>query len=138
MNDYIEIDNLVVFANHGVFHEEKVMGQRFMISLKLYSDISTAANTDAITQSINYAEVCEFVIDFTKTHRVKLIEKAAQDIAYALLDKYRLLQKVEVQVKKPWAPIGLPLDNVLVNVTRGRVISYIGIGTNICDKKGYL
>ena len=59
MNDYIEIDNLVVFANHGVFHEEKVMGQRFMISLKLYSDISTAANTDDITQSINYGEVCE-------------------------------------------------------------------------------
>ena len=138
MNDYIEIDNLVVFANHGVFHEEKVMGQRFMISLKLYSDISVAANTDDITQSINYGEVCGFVIDFTKTHRAKLIEKAAQDIAYALLDKYSLLQKVEVQVKKPWAPIGLPLDNVLVNVTRGRVISYIGIGSNIGDKKGYL
>ena len=81
MNDYIEIDNLIVFANHGVFDEEKAMGQRFMISLKLYCDISVAANTDDINQSINYGEVCEFVTEFTKIHRAKLIEKAAQDIA---------------------------------------------------------
>ncbi len=138
MNDYIEIDNLVVFANHGVFDEEEAMGQRFMISLKLYTDISNAANTDDITRSVNYGEVCEFVTEFTKTHRAKLIEKAAQDIAYALLDKYILINAVEVQMKKPWAPIGLPLDNVLVNVTRTRAVAYIGIGSNMGDKKGYL
>ncbi len=138
MKDYIEIDNLIVFANHGVFDEEKAMGQRFMISLKMHTDISNAAKTDDITQSINYGEVCEFVTEFTKTHRAKLIEKAAQDIAYALLDKYSLLQSVEVQMKKPWAPIGLPLDNVLVNVTRYRAVAYIGIGSNMGDKKGYL
>lgn len=138
MNDYIEIDNLIVFANHGVFREEETMGQRFMISLKLYADISKAANTDDISNSINYGEVCSFVTEFTKTHRAKLIEKAAQDIAYALLEKYQLLKTVEVQLKKPWAPIGLPLDNVLVNVTRGRAVAYLGIGSNIGDKKGYL
>ena len=138
MNDYIEIGNLIVFANHGVFREEETMGQRFMISLKLYADITKAANTDDISNSINYGEVCSFVTEFTKTHRAKLIEKAAQDIAYALLDKYPLLKTVEVKLKKPWAPIGLPLDNVLVNVTRGRVVAYLGLGSNIGDKKGYL
>ena len=138
MNDYIEIDNLIVFANHGVFSEEETMGQRFMISLKLYADICVAATTDEISHSINYGEVCEFVTDFTKTHRAKLIEKAAQDIAYALLDKYELLKKVEVQLKKPWAPIGLPLDNVLVNITRSKNIVYIGLGSNMGDKKAYL
>lgn len=138
MNDYIEIDNLIVFANHGVFREEETMGQRFMISLKLYADISKAANTDDISNSINYGEVCSFVTEFTKTHRAKLIEKAAQDIAYALLEKYPLLKTVEVKLKKPWAPIGLPLDNVLVNVTRGRAVAYLGIGSNMGDKKGYL
>ena len=138
MNDYIEIDNLIVFANHGVFREEETMGQRFMISLKLYADISKAANTDDISNSINYGEVCSFVTEFTKTHRAKLIEKAAQDIAYALLKKYPLLKTVEVKLKKPWAPIGLPLDIVLVNVTRGRAVAYLGLGSNMGDKKGYL
>lgn len=138
MKDYIEIENLIVFANHGIFREEETMGQRFMISLKLYSDISEAANTDDISNSVNYGEVCSFVTEFTKTHRAKLIEKAAQDIAYALLLEYPLLQAVEVKLKKPWAPIGLPVDNVLVNVTRKRETVCLSIGSNMGDKKGYL
>ncbi len=138
MKDYIEIDNLIVFANHGVFDEEKTMGQRFMISLKLYTDITLAAKTDDITKSINYGEVCEFATEFTKSHRAKLIERAGEELAYALLEKYPTLSGVEVQFKKPWAPIGLPVDNVLVNVTRKREVTYIGLGSNMGDKKGYL
>ena len=138
MKDYIEIDNLIVFANHGVYDEEKTMGQRFMISLKLYTDIATPAKTDDITKSINYGEVCEFVTEFTKTNRAKLIERAGEEIAYALLKKYDILKGVEVQFKKPWAPIGLPVDNVLVNVTREKTLAYIGLGSNMGDKKAYL
>lgn len=138
MKDYIEIDNLIVFANHGVFDEEKTMGQRFMISLKLYCDITAAAKTDDITKSINYGEVCEFVTEFTKTHRAKLIERAGEELAYALLLKYPTLAGVNVQFKKPWAPIGLPVDNVMVNLTRERTVAYIGLGSNMGDKEGYL
>ncbi len=138
MKDYIEIDNLIVFANHGVYDEEKKMGQRFMISLKLYTDITTAAKTDDITKSINYGEVCEFVTEFTKTHRAKLIERAGEELTYALLKKYPTLSGVEVQFKKPWAPIGLPVDNVLVNVTREKTVAYIGLGSNMGDKKAHL
>lgn len=138
MKDYIEIDNLIVFANHGVYDEEKTMGQRFMISLKLYTDIATPAKTDDITKSINYGEVCEFATEFTKIHRAKLIERAGEELAYALLKKYPTLSGVEVQFKKPWAPIGLPVDNVLVNVTRKKTLAYIGLGSNVGDKKGYL
>lgn len=138
MKDYIEIDNLIVFANHGVYDEEKKMGQRFMISLKLYTDITTAAKTDDITKSINYGEVCEFATEFTKTHRAKLIERAGAELAYALLKKYTTLSGVEVQFKKPWAPIGLPVDNVLVNVTREKTVAYIGLGSNMGDKKAFL
>lgn len=138
MNDYIEIDNLVVFANHGVFDEEKRMGQRFMVSLRLYMNMSKAAYTDDIDESVNYGEVCEFVTEFTKTHRSKLIEKAAQDIAYALLMKYPLISKAEVELKKPWAPIGLPLDNVLVRLIRKRTKAYISMGSNMGDKNGFL
>ncbi len=138
MRDYIEIDNLIVFANHGVFDEEKTMGQRFMISLKLYTDITIAAKTDDITKSINYGEVCEFVTEFTKNHRAKLIERAGEELAYALLNKYETLSGVEVQFKKPWAPIGLPVDNVLVNIKREKAIAYIGLGSNMNDKKAYL
>ena len=37
-NDFIEISELIVFANHGVFEAEKVLGQKFILSLELSLD----------------------------------------------------------------------------------------------------
>ena len=36
--DKIEIRNLEIFANHGVFPEENVLGQKFVVSATLYTD----------------------------------------------------------------------------------------------------
>lgn len=138
MNDFIEIRNLIVFANHGVMPEEKKMGQKFVISMKLYNDMSQTAGTDDITKAVNYAEVCSFVTEFTKQNRCKLIETAAENIANALLMCYPALSQVDITLKKPWAPIGLPLESVAVTLTRKRHIAYIGIGSNMGDKRGYL
>ena len=35
--DKIKIQNLEVFANHGVFPEENVLGQKFVVSAVLYT-----------------------------------------------------------------------------------------------------
>lgn len=137
-NDFIEIRDLIIFANHGVLNEEKTMGQKFVISLKLYEDMSEAAETDDINRAVNYAEVCAYVTEFTRTNRCRLIEAAAENIARALLIRYPVLNKVEVTLKKPWAPIGLPLDRVAVNICRKRSTAYIGIGSNMGDKKAWL
>lgn len=134
----IDIHDLIIFANHGVLPEEKTMGQKFVVSMKLFADMSEAAATDDINKAVNYAEVCAFVTDFTKTNRCRLIEAAAESIANVLLIKYPVLSCAEVTLKKPWAPIGLPLDRVAVNVKRKRSRVYIGIGSNMGDKKSYL
>ena len=36
--DYIEIKDLSVFGNHGVMPEENVVGQKFLVGVKLYFD----------------------------------------------------------------------------------------------------
>lgn len=137
-NDCIIIDDLTAFANHGVLPEEKTMGQKFLISLKLYMDIYPAAKNDDISKSVDYAEVCAFITEFTKKNRCKLIEAAAVSIADELLIRYERISAVEITLKKPWAPIGLPVDQVAVCAKRSRHRAYIGIGSNLGDKKAYL
>lgn len=137
-NDCIEIQDLVVFANHGVLKEEKAMGQKFVISLSLFADMSKAAGTDELADAVNYAEVCEFVTEFTKNNRCKLIEAAAENIVNALLLCYPLLNRVDITLKKPWAPVGLPLGGIAVKLSRCRHTAYIGLGSNMGDKRGYL
>lgn len=132
--DYISIDNLEVFANHGVLKEENHLGQKFYISAILYYDFEKAAKDDEIGLAVNYADVCAFMSEYMKENTFKLIETVADRMSVELLKKYSILQSVTVTVKKPWAPIGLPVDNVMATVTRKWNNVCLSIGSNMGDK----
>ena len=83
--DEIRIENLEFFANHGVYPEETRLGQKFMISLTMYTDTRRAGRTDELESSTNYGEVSHFIVDFMAKHTCKLIEAAAEKLAEALL-----------------------------------------------------
>ena len=56
--DQIKIEGLEIFANHGVFPEENVLGQKFIVSATLYTDTRKAGKTDELTASIHYG-ICK-------------------------------------------------------------------------------
>ena len=66
--DQIKIEGLEIFANHGVFPEENVLGQKFIVSATLYTDTRKAGKTDELTASIHYGEVSAFITEFIKSH----------------------------------------------------------------------
>ncbi len=136
--DYIYIENLEVFANHGMFKEEASLGQKFVISAKLFFDASYAGREDDINRSVDYADVCADITDWMKTNRCRLIETVAERLAARLLMRLDIVKQVEVTVKKPWAPIGLPLECVSITIKRGWHTAYLSIGSNMGDKKKYL
>ena len=136
--DEIHIEELEVFANHGVFPEETRLGQKFLISLILYTDSRNAGKTDCLEKSVDYGEVSKFVTEYTKSHPCRLIEAAAEYLAEELLLRYELLKGVTLEFKKPWAPVGLPLKTVSVKISRFWHTAYLGLGSNLGDKKGYL
>ena len=138
MYDEIRITDLEVFANHGVFPEENTLGQKFVFTIKLYTDTKLAGKTDELENSINYGDVATFVTEFAKEHTVKLLESAAEQLAEALLLRYARVKGVSVEIKKPWAPIGLPLRDASVKIERFWHKSYVAIGSNMGDKLGYL
>ena len=50
-SSYIEINNLTVYAYHGVFPDENKKGQNFRITARLYLDMEQAARTDDLSHS---------------------------------------------------------------------------------------
>lgn len=136
--DKIKIENLEVFANHGVFPEENRLGQKFLISAVLYTDTRKAGMTDDLTASIHYGEVCQFMDTYMKEHTYQLIERVAETLAEELLLTWSTLQKIRLEIKKPWAPLGLPLSSVSVEIERGWHTAYIALGSNMGDKAAYL
>ena len=138
MSDFIKIEGLEVFANHGVFKEEVNLGQKFIITAVLYFDISPAGRFDDLDKSVNYAEVCKYITGFMRNNTFKLIETVAERLAREILVRYKVFESCEIIVKKPWAPIGLPLECVSVGVKRCWHKVYLSIGSNMGDKKAYL
>lgn len=136
--DRIIIKNLEVFANHGVFPEENVLGQKFVLSAVLFTDTRTAGRTDALEYSVHYGEVSQYMTKFMREHTFQLIEAAAEQLVEALLLAFPRLQAVRLEIKKPWAPVGLPLETVGVEIERGWHTAYIALGSNMGEKKAYL
>ena len=136
--DEIRIEDLEVFANHGVFPEENVLGQKFLVSAVLYTDTRRAGRTDDLTASIHYGEVCAFIDRYLREHTFKLLERAAESLAEELLLNTQNLRKVRIEIKKPWAPVGLPLKTVSVSIEREWHDVIIALGSNMGYREGYL
>lgn len=136
--DKIKIQNLEVFAKHGVFKEETALGQKFLLNATLYTDTRKSGKTDELSDSTNYGEVCHFMTEYMRNNTYQLIEAAAEYLAEAMLLQFSLIKKIDLEIKKPWAPIGLPLESVSVQIERGWHQVYLSIGSNMGDKKVHL
>ena len=94
--------------------------------------------TDDLTKSIHYGEVSHFITDFMKKNTYQLIESAAEQLAQAMLLTIPNLKKGLIGDQKPWAPIGLPLESVSVEIERGWHEVYLSFGSNMGDREAYI
>lgn len=136
--DHIFIRGLEVFAKHGVFPEENSLGQKFLVSADLSVDTERAGVSDNLDLSVDYGKVAQRVTELLTERTFKLIEAAAEYVCRSLLLEFPLIREIRLELQKPWAPVGLPLDTVGVEITRGWHTAYIALGSNMGDSQGYL
>lgn len=133
--DKIYINNLEFIGFHGVFPEEKKLGQKFLISLELIVDTREAGKTGDLTKSVHYGLVAQDVERVFLEKSIDLIETCAENIAEMVLKKYELVKEVKVTVKKPWAPLQMHFENVAVEISRKWHKVYLSFGSNMGDKR---
>ena len=136
--DVITIENLEIYAYHGVFEEEKKNGQKFYINAKLYSDLKKAGKTDSLSFSTHYGEVCLLMKKSMTEATYDLIERAAWKTAEDILLHFPLVKSITLEVRKPYAPIPLNFDSVSVEISRGWHKVYIAFGSNLGEKEKYI
>lgn len=136
--DEIIIEDLQIYAHHGVYPKENETGQNFYVSAWLKTDTRSAGVMDDLSLSTNYGDVCRFLHTFLTEHTYKLIETAAERAAEALLLTFSHIREVTLEVKKPEAPIPFPFGSVSVRINRGWRRAYIACGSNMGDRAQYL
>ena len=136
--DKIYITDLKIFAYHGVFAHENLNGQNFYINAVLTLDTEQAGISDELACSVNYGEVCKLIKKTMTEHNYKLIEAVAQSVATAILCHYKLVKSVEIEIKKPEAPINMEFGCVSVKIKRSWHTAVIALGSNIGNSKAYI
>lgn len=117
--DRIAVRGITAVGRHGVYAEERAAGQPFVVDVVLALDLSAAAASDDVADTVHYGELAQGVVAAVEGEPVDLIETLAQRVADLALG-YPLVDEVEVTVHKPEAPVGVPFGDVAVTLVRVR------------------
>jgi 7,8-dihydroneopterin aldolase/epimerase/oxygenase len=119
MTDKILVTGAHFFARHGVSDDEQRIGGRYVVDVELVHDLSRAAASDDLADTISYADVYDTVHDIIEGKSFRLIETLAERIAQTLLVRYPA-ESVMVRVKKQPPPTNGIIDFTGVEITRRR------------------
>jgi len=110
----IYIKDLVVEAKHGVHQPEKTNAQRFKISVELTFDLSKAAASDELADTLNWSRLRDSIVEVAQNNSFNLVERLAQAVAERLMRDGRI-QAVIVTIDKLDAfEIGVPGVRLMV------------------------
>lgn len=117
--DRIDISGIEVFAYHGVLAHERELGQRFVVDVAIHLDLSAAAESDQLGDTVDYGAVAVSVQQLVGSNPAALIEVVASRVCDHVLADDRV-HGVDVTVHKPNAALGVPADEVSVTLERRR------------------
>ena len=118
-SDRITLTGITGYGHHGVFAAERELGQPFVVDLTCELDLARAGAEDDLDQTIDYARLARAVVADVEGDPLDLIEALADRIAQTCLG-YEAVQRVEVTVHKPNAPLPVRVADVAVTLTRSR------------------
>ncbi|KQS68605.1 dihydroneopterin aldolase [Modestobacter sp. Leaf380] len=119
MPDQIAVRGLTAHAHHGVYAVEREQGQTFSVDAVLDVDTAPAAAGDDLAKTVNYAELAQALHAVLTGEPVDLLETLAQRLADVCLGD-PLVDAVQITVHKPDADLGVPFDDVTVQIRRER------------------
>lgn len=119
MTDRIDIKGIEVYARHGVLEEEHERAQVFLVDVTVFVDLSTAARSDDLADTIDYSELAIEVREVVGAGSHQLLETVAGHVADAIMAR-PLVGGTIVTIHKPNAPMDLVFEDVSVTVERSR------------------
>lgn len=115
--DRILIAGVRELGVHGVLPEEQTRPQPFEVDIEMQVDLASAAESDALDDTVDYAAVCEAVSRVVSSESYSLLERLAARIAEVCCADPRV-QAVTVEVRKVHPPVRAMVKHVGVRIER--------------------
>lgn len=109
----IHLEGMEFYAYHGCFHEEQIVGNKFLVDLSIETDVEKAANTDNLEDALNYQIVYNLVKEQIMI-KSKLLENVAKRIMDVLIENFPEMIDASVKISKINPPLGGKVEKVSV------------------------
>lgn len=116
MKSYILLNELHFHAFHGVGTQEQLVGNDFVVSLKLRTDLSRAMQSDEVNDTVSYADVFQSVKEEMEMPS-RLLEHVAGRIIQRLFDDYPTVDEITLTLLKRNPPMNADIASAGVEVT---------------------
>ena len=93
------------YAYHGVMEQERRVGGEYSVSLTVEADLTEAARTDDVADTVNYAALYALV-EREMAVPSKLLEHVAARIGRRAMEEFDRITAVTVKVTKLNPPMG--------------------------------
>ncbi|MBI9067476.1 MAG: dihydroneopterin aldolase [Salinivirgaceae bacterium] len=113
----IEIEGMEFYSYHGCFTEEQIVGNKFMVDLRLEADCSKAEISDHINDAVNY-QIAYQIIKEEMAKKSHLLENIAYRILQHLFKKLVQIDRARVKVCKVNPPLGGKIQHVSVTLEK--------------------
>ena len=113
----IQIENIEFYAFHGHFKEEQIVGNKFLVDLKIETDMTRPSETDNLKDAVNYQQAYQ-IVKKQMEKKSYLLENIAGRILNAIYAEMEGIKKVTVTVAKMNPPMGGKIGSVSVVMER--------------------
>ncbi len=111
----IRLHNMMFYSYHGASKAEQETGRRYEVDAELYLNLTPAAHTDRLQDTVNYRRVYDVVASIIQEQKFNLLETIATKIMTEILDSFPL-KRVVVRVRKKIPPIPGNLDHIEIEM----------------------
>jgi dihydroneopterin aldolase len=111
----IDIEGMEFYAFHGHYEVERMAGNRFLVNLKIEADLSKAAQTDRLEDTLDYQKAY-LAVKEEMAIPSDLLEHVSQRIVTRMKSEFPEARKVTVKVSKMNPPMGGLIEKVSVTM----------------------
>ena len=118
MTSKILLEDIKIYAYHGVLPEENIIGTYYLVNLEVHVDLWKAAETDDLQHSVSYADLNE-IVHAEMAINSKLLEHVAVRIIGKIHKQFSQISFVKIKITKTSPPMKGELKGASVEFEKG-------------------
>jgi dihydroneopterin aldolase len=120
MRTTVSIHGLQVYGYHGLFDEERRLGQKFLFDVRCQLVDVPTHQDDQLANSVGYDVLANEVSSISAAQKYKTVEALAETVARTLLARNGVIAALDIKVAKLSPPMAHALTSATVEVSLRR------------------